>query len=366
MSESRLKSIIFKAIHLLPLLIVIFIKIFSNLLPKLHPAFYIVITLLHVFFLIVCVYYLSIFIIRRSSFNTILLSIMLLFTIVIYGNSLVSFNLLNKEKEKDVSVMTWNIQRLGAFDKEKSESTCFAQLESVIQKEKPDIIILQEISLKQVRIFANKFQLNKKHYKWSDYYGNNIHKHGGIAIIVIDKNNWKISSERTLNFPPKWKYIYAELVNKENKVINLLGVHIAPPNITESNIDTILDFSFSNPIKAIEQTQILIKTYSTQLKLQNKQVSSTRKIVTQFKDPTIVAGDFNSSPELPFHSNLRDNLKDCWLEAGNGIGSTRLWNNLIPLRIDYIYCTKEFDIKKTKTLPKLFSDHNAVITKIAL
>ena len=100
------------------------------------------------------------------------------------------------------------------------------------------------------------------------------------------------------------------------------------------------------------------------MKTQHAQLAKIKRVISAFKDPTIIAGDFNSTAELPVHTQLRDCMQDTWLEAGNGLGATRYWADLLPFRIDYIYCSEVFEVSETKTLPRLFSDHNPLFSNV--
>ena len=52
-------------------------------------------------------------------------------------------------------------------------------------------------------------------------------------------------------------------------------------------------------------------------------------------------------------------MKDAFVECGNGIGTTYLFDSY-PMRIDYILVSKELDVVKFETVKKSFSDHYPV------
>ena len=57
-------------------------------------------------------------------------------------------------------------------------------------------------------------------------------------------------------------------------------------------------------------------------------------------------------------------LTDTWLKAGLGFGAIRYWGGFLPLRIDYIYVTRNFSVQKAQTVPFSCSDHFAVVSSV--
>jgi endonuclease/exonuclease/phosphatase (EEP) superfamily protein YafD len=90
--------------------------------------------------------------------------------------------------------------------------------------------------------------------------------------------------------------------------------------------------------------------------------------VRGFKDPTIVAGDFNSVRDAPLHGRMRARLRDAFEVAGWGPGFT-VWRGpegLLPFRIDYVYVTEDFAVKSASAPAIDCSDHRPVLAELAL
>jgi endonuclease/exonuclease/phosphatase family metal-dependent hydrolase len=105
---------------------------------------------------------------------------------------------------------------------------------------------------------------------------------------------------------------------------------------------------------------------------QAEQVAEVRALVAGFRDPTVVAGDFNSAPDSAVHAALRRQLDDAWLAAGHGRGSTRTVAGHLPLRIDYVYVTPGLTAREARTVgcrcarDLACSDHEALVADLAL
>jgi endonuclease/exonuclease/phosphatase family metal-dependent hydrolase len=105
---------------------------------------------------------------------------------------------------------------------------------------------------------------------------------------------------------------------------------------------------------------------------QAEQVAAVRRLVAGFQDPTVIAGDFNSTPDSAVHVNLRRQLGDAWQQAGHGHGATRHVDGWLPLRIDYVYTTPELQAASAATVDCHCdseldcSDHQAVQVELVL
>jgi endonuclease/exonuclease/phosphatase (EEP) superfamily protein YafD len=56
---------------------------------------------------------------------------------------------------------------------------------------------------------------------------------------------------------------------------------------------------------------------------------------------------------------IANEMKDAFLERGNGLGTTYLFDSY-PMRIDYIFSSETFEVLKFNAVKKTFSDHYPV------
>src|SRR5690606_29336230 len=90
---------------------------------------------------------------------------------------------------------------------------------------------------------------------------------------------------------------------------------------------------------------------------QSHQVRALLDRVARLRDPTVIAGDFNSTRDAYLHVALRDHLVDAWERGGFGFGGTHRFLGRAPLRVDYVYATDAFAVAGARVLEAPCSDH---------
>ena len=328
------------------------------ILVRIHEFFSLFVSVIPLLSLFILIYYLLIVILVRSRRNMILISLILCTCVIKYSDHWISFKATPGKNSVELKVMTWNVQRLGALSNKQNSANNLKKLVAKLESNSADIVILQEISKRQIYQLANKLNLPSDNIQWTNYYNG---AKGGLAILLLNNASWSLSSKQTTDLPPSWKCVFAEIEHHSGQTINLLGVHIAPPKITDDQVKIAAKKLLKGEGAVLNK---ILRRYVRQARKQNKQIDKINSMVSRFKDPTIIAGDFNSTCQLPMHTELRSSLTDTWIEGGNGIGATRYWADILPFRIDYIYTTDQFKVANTYTGDTAFSDHNPVISEI--
>jgi hypothetical protein len=106
-----------RVLYILPLLLLSSLILFKNKLIEIQALFTLIITVMQLAFVIVILLYIMILIVKQTKFT---LTIALLATsvfLVRYSDSLLSINFKSVPSENTISVMTWNLQRLGVFQR---------------------------------------------------------------------------------------------------------------------------------------------------------------------------------------------------------------------------------------------------------
>lgn len=357
---SNTKQIFSKIFFWAPLPGWLILLLLGTVLVRFHALFSIIVALTPVFTVFVLSYYTVIFLFRRTRLNKVVLVSVLTIAIISYADHWISFGASPKSDDIEMRVITWNVERLGALHNASVETDNLQILNESIQELKPDVAVIEEISKRQLNLILQALGLNASQALWTNYYHGSK---GGLAVILLNSTNWNISNKQITDLPPSWKCSMTELKHTSRKTINVLGVHIAPPKVTGTEVKNSVKKMLKGKRSGIKN---ILRRYVRQNNIQNSQLEKVNRLVSRFKDPTIIAGDFNSTNQLPLHKRLRANLTDTWLEGGNGLGATRYWAKVVPFRIDYIYTTSEFKVIKTKVGAAKFSDHNPVITDLFL
>jgi endonuclease/exonuclease/phosphatase family metal-dependent hydrolase len=249
--------------------------------------------------------------------------------------------------EPELRIMAWNVGRLGAFARD-DEARCSPEAArqgvlDTIREAGPEVLVLLEISGRRLATLADELALDCEQI---DYYGRGGKGTGGLAVCVASEGPWRITRGRDLPLPPGWRYVFTEISDGE-RTFNVMALHVLPYGVTMREVERALRAAAEGepgPLMAVlSQMEEAVAT-------QVEQVASVRRLVGGFEDPTIVAGDFNSTPDSAVHVTLRRQLSDAWQRAGRGLGITRLVGGWLPLRIDYVYTTDELEPVGARTV----------------
>jgi endonuclease/exonuclease/phosphatase family metal-dependent hydrolase len=79
----------------------------------------------------------------------------------------------------------------------------------------------------------------------------------------------------------------------------------------------------------------------------------------------IVCGDFNNTAYSYVYKEIKGDLQDAFVEAGNGFGRTFNFK-FFPIRIDFILADQSFDINAFKTFDVELSDQYPIMANVKL
>ena len=101
-------------------------------------------------------------------------------------------------------------------------------------------------------------------------------------------------------------------------------------------------------------------------KIHQNEIAEIRKAIDDSPYPVILAGDFNAVPNSYEYYHLGKNLKDTFMEVGNGSG-TSFHDYQFPIRIDYIFCSKSIKpVNYQVDRSVKISDHYPVIAEFKI
>lgn len=239
----------------------------------------------------------------------------------------------------EVRVVSWNVRRLwGGRDDGGDPVACVVQTLTDIDA---DVLSLQEVTARDVATLSKALDLTCEH---TDYHGQRDPTDGGLAVCVHE-GAWRLHSAQPSRFIPKksWNYVTAEIAQGD-RIFNLLGVHLQPYRLGMGGL------AHANHVPA----------------MQGDQSAELLRRVGRFRDPTIVAGDFNSTRDAALHVALRNPLVDAHEQGGSGTGASFHLLDWLPIRIDYVYVTDAFAVRSSRIVPKDCSDHRPIVTELVL
>ena len=257
-----------------------------------------------------------------------------------------------------VKIITWNVGRFamhGGNTGVSSREECMDSVINFIVSNEPDIICLQEFSLKNgekaKEYLKKRFKgYNAEYYMFPDAGGS----FGNVTLSRLPVNGkGKIKFDQSANLA-----IYTDHKVGERR-FRVYNCHFESYNI-----------SFTGLIRGLaHRDSTIVAETGTKMKRsitrRPKQVDKVFEDIENCPVESFVCGDFNDNPMSYTYFRMTRGRKDAFVEAGKGFGAT--YSLLWPmLRIDYVLFP---DIYKaiSHDIPKVpYSDHYPVVTEIQL
>jgi endonuclease/exonuclease/phosphatase (EEP) superfamily protein YafD len=257
-----------------------------------------------------------------------------------------------------VRVMSWNLRRLWGGPVDGDAMKCAV---GAIEQLQPDVLTLLEVSAEDVKKLqaAVPGMVCAQH----SYQEGGGPKTGGLATCTRGEV-WRLKSGEGQRFVDHedWYYVLAEVEHRD-RVFNVLAVHLAPYRyVAKKLLTSVEELKRGEPAKLVDlsrQTEGVVRG-------QADQSAALLERVDKFADPTVVAGDFNSTRDSAIHAALRRKLKDTWEVGGLGFGGTVHLFDYVPLRVDYVYASDAFHVTDTVVPVLGCSDHRPVVSNLTL
>lgn len=264
-----------------------------------------------------------------------LISLSVLLVAFFYYNTFFHFNSKNKtQTNKKLSVISYNVRLFNAYEKNPSENASQI-LKKIIQEENPDVLFVQEY-------YANTdVDFSAFPYKYIHFEGKNKLGHAIFSkykMIRTGAFDFKNSNNNALYAT---LIIDTDTIQAYNLHLQSLGIKPSVASLEESNKEK------------------LVKRIGSAFALQQDQAHLVKNHIKQASYPVLLGGDFNNTPFSYVYRILQKDMKDAYVEAGTGLGTTYNFDGY-PMRIDYILTTPDFTILDCKTLKYTSSDHYPV------
>lgn len=216
----------------------------------------------------------------------------------------------------------------------------YENLSEYFQKHNADIVLLQE--------YDEDYKIPNYQYIVNDY-----------PVVAIN-SKFKILKHEKLIKSGNGNAFYAD-VEINGKTIRIVNLYLNPFSFDKKEVKPVTNLE-GNKLKL----RYVIKTLLPIFKIHEKEVSEIRTAISNSPYPVILAGDFNAVPNSYEYYYLSKGLKDSFLEAGNGNGTT-FHDYKFPIRIDYFFTSPSvqcIDYKVDRTVN--LSDHYPVIAEFKL
>ena len=244
-------------------------------------------------------------------------------------------NMVNLTKPNHLESTSDSLFKVMSYNVRYFSNNNFKKIDSLISKESPDVLFLQEFRLKQIE----KLSLLKE----NEYY---VSKYPYIGIAskypIIETNS-------ILDNLTNGHVCYADIKIKKD-TLRFINIYLEPVYMDKS--------LFENASKErIKENGLIVKNLlEVGFKRHENQIRKIRPYIRNSPYPVILGGDFNSVPNSYEYFKLTENMNDAFVEAGNGLGFT-FYDYQFPLRIDYIISDTILKTHGFNIIKKNYSDH---------
>lgn len=265
-----------------------------------------------------------------------------------------------KEKSTDsegLKIMSYNVHHFRGDDVDSQERTS-KEIIGFLNEHKPDIICLQEVRLRQNKIFNLAKTVQELEFINHYQFARTSNTFGSVTMTrypILRMNEIRFENSRNMT-------IYTDLLIN-NDTVRVFNVHLHSYGIDPREL-TIIDSGVTTE-KDLEEAKVMGSKLKTGFQMRARQVQAIKALIDETPYPVIVCGDLNDTPASFSYQQLSKGLNDSFVSSGKGVGRTYI-NKLPSLRIDYIFHSDKYESFNFQTHNFRYSDHlpvSAVLVK---
>lgn len=319
-----------------------FALLLSYLLPYLEPRKFAILSVLGLavpFLIIINIFFVIYWLLKVK--KQLLVSLVVLAIGYSYLISLYKFSSSkNVDDSQNLSVMNYNVRLFNAFNWI-DDPNLKQNISSFIADKNPDILCIQEYR-------TDEGVALEGYYKYEKLSGDKVKN--GQAIFT----KFQIINSGSIEFPHTFNNaIFVDVVVKKD-TIRIYNVHLQSSGISPA-AEKLTKENSENVFKRVRST----------FKMQQSQTELVLSHKSQCPYQMIICGDFNNTAYSYVYKEIKGDLKDAFVEAGNGFGRTYDFR-FFPVRIDFVLVDEGFEINAFKTFDVKYSDHFPVMAKVKL
>lgn len=269
-----------------------------------------------------------------------------------------------EENRRRISVMSFNAHLFGVYWSK--NNTARDSIYAMLRRENADIICFQEFYQREEKEemhhrekLMTKLKMGYFHERYThatsgkEYFGVTILSkypviHKGYIPFEGDVNNF---------------CIYADVKVNEDTV-RVYDGHLA--SIRFQQEDYALFDENTNQEEVERGAMRVARLLRRGFRKREEQALRVAESVASSPYPVILCGDFNDTPVSYCYNVLTENLKDTFVEKGNGLGNTHISNIPATLRIDYVLTSPEIQVMDYRRIPQKLSDHHPILVELGL
>ena len=270
-------------------------------------------------------------------------------------------NLSEKElPEEAIKILSYNTRAFG--DKKVHTKENPNAVLKYLQDSDADIICLQEY------IYGGKLKKKDVDYALRNYQYKHYHSIGKGLNGLGCYSRYPILSAKPIQYESQRNGSIAYYIKVREDTLVVINNHLESNKILESDVEVyhqMVDTPNSENVSS--GLRILLKKMAQAMIIRSQQTDRLTKILKEQKGKKILlCGDLNDTPISYTHHQLHQELKDAFVESGNGMGISYNKNRLY-FRIDHIFFSENLSVYQCKVDPTIMaSDHYPISCYVSL
>jgi endonuclease/exonuclease/phosphatase family metal-dependent hydrolase len=251
--------------------------------------------------------------------------------------------------ETGIKVLTYNVRHFRGTGTNPSRELA-ELIKSFLMEKQPDIICLQEVKLRTNNVFNLEATRNEfpsiKHYQYA-----RSSSTGGSVTMT----RFPIINMQEIRFEKSGNIAIVTDIVTDKDTLRVFNVHLQSYLINPDKYRIIESPGISSE-EDLREARELGSKYRNAIIMRSIQARLISQRIKESPYQVIVCGDFNDTPASYAYQKVRGNLKDSFVESGEGIGKTYI-GKLPSFRIDYILHSPIFRSYNFRTFDVPYSDH---------
>ncbi len=258
------------------------------------------------------------------------------------------------DTEERIKVMSFNIRLQNQYDW-LDDKEVPRKIYDLIDLESPDILLLQE--------YRREWPEAPKNLGYK-YVHRRMSRSGEYGSAIFSK--FPITSSQILDFEGDSATnhtFHSADVEWNGKTIRFINVHLASVGLGDADYKLLENPEKEEQDKLEKGLRSIVMSLDKAFKRRGTQIESVKKAVADSPHPVILTGDFNDVPQSYAYHQIALELEDSYMESGHGFAKTYV-KSPIPLRIDFIFHSKELKAFNFKVVNEELSDHYPIVTEL--
>jgi len=278
-----------------------------------------------------------------------------------YGNLGSIFQLTGKEvKQKQpetLRILSYNTMLFNMRDSQPLWYITSAPLQKAIDDVEADILVFQE------------YNESPKQLRFENYKHRYVKTGRGSGLAILSK--YPIINSGEITNPIKDKayrgFLYADIVVGSDTV-RVINIHLISIALAQKDLKVFVQPEGADQEKIKKSGKRIAQRLYGAFAQRGEQVDAMVAFINDSPYKVILCGDFNDTPGSYTYRQFTNVLKDSFVQAGSGFGTThpKFARYHVPLRIDHIMHHPNIKAVAHSIVNIEYSDHFPVVTDLVL